>query len=58
MLRERVYPLNKGRTKFVKIFLDENLTPKVKLVACHGAESNTVVHFNDTEGPYTQRCGS
>lgn len=30
---ERVYFLNKERTKYVAIFLDENLTPQVKLTS-------------------------
>jgi hypothetical protein len=31
-LLERVYLLNKQRTKYVSIFLDEHLTPQVKIV--------------------------
>jgi hypothetical protein len=33
-LLERVYFLNKQRTKYVSIFLDEYLTPQVKIVTC------------------------
>ena len=38
-LLERVYFLNKQRTKYVAIYLDENLTPQVKLTS----SSRTVV---------------
>lgn len=31
-LLECVYPLDKARIKYVSIFLDENLTPQVKIV--------------------------
>jgi hypothetical protein len=31
-LLERVYPLNKLKTRYVSVFLDENLTPQVKIV--------------------------
>lgn len=43
--RERVYSLNKARTKYVAIFLDENLTPSAKTVSSRAVVLNQIQRF-------------